>query len=481
MRSNTGMLSLQKGETPMSDMPTDFILSQCCAALGLSNNAVERLTVTGSGSLPSCFPVTDLAIASIGVAGLALADLMAELGQIMNVVVDRRLASLWFNFTIAPQGWALPQTWDSIAGDYAGSDGWIKLHTNAAHHKAAGLSVLGCAAKRDVVEAAVSRFAVQDLENEVVAAGGCAAALRGHDDWMAHPQGGAVSGEPLIKWGESSSEGPSLWRPSRDRPLAGLRILDLTRILAGPVATRFLAGLGADVLRIDPPYWDEPAVVPDVTLGKRCTRLDLHRPDDRETFEQLLAEADVLVHGYRRDALDGLGLGHAKRQALRPGLIDVSLSAYGHSGPWAPRRGFDSLVQFSSGIAAAGMAWRKSERPVSLPVQALDHATGYLMAAAVIRGLNARLSGSAWRTACLSLARTAELLFVGGSAATPEDFPPAMRADFASNLEITPWGPARRLKPPVGFSNCAMRWDRPAQELGSAAPQWNNPHVRPSS
>jgi CoA-transferase family III len=465
----------------MSDQPTDVILSQCAAALGLSDNAVERLTVSGAGSLPSCFPVTDLAVVSIGAAGLALADMLAGLGQTINVAVDRRLASLWFDFTIAPQGWALPQAWDSIAGDYVGSDGWIKLHTNAPHHKAAALSVLGCAAERDVVETAVSRFAVQDLETAVVAAGGCAAALRSHDDWLGHLQGRAVSAEPLIQWEESSSDGPSEWRPAADRPLAGLRVLDLTRILAGPVATRFLAGLGADVLRIDPPDWDELAVVPDVTLGKRCARLDLRRTLDRETFALLLSEADVLVHGYRRDALGALGFGHAARQAIRPGLIDVSLSAYGHSGPWAERRGFDSLVQFSSGIAAAGMAWRMSEQPVSLPVQALDHATGYLIAAAVIRGLSARLSGSTLRTARLSLARTAELLSVGRGAATADGFPPAASTDFASDLEVTPWGPARRLKPPLRVSNCAIRWDRAAQKLGSAVARWDNLDARQTS
>lgn len=257
-----------------------------------------------------------------------------------------------------------------------------------------------------------------------------------------------------------------------DRPLAGLRVLDLTRILAGPVATRFLAGFGADVLRIDPPDWDEPAIAPDVTLGKRCAQLNLRRQPDREVFEQLLSEADVLVHGYRRDALEALGLGPVARQAIRPGLIDVSLNAYGHSGPWANRRGFDSLVQLSSGIAAAGMVWRSSDRPVSLPVQALDHATGYLMAAAVIRGVRARLSGSSVRTARHSLARTAELLLGVRGEATTASFPLATRADYASNLEATPWGPARRLKPPLQLSTCAMQWDRPAQKLGSARALW---------
>lgn len=457
----------------MPQQPAHTILSHCASALGLTDQVVERLSVTGSGNLPSCFPVTDLAVASIGAAGLSLADLMAALGQTVRVEVDRRLASLWFDFTIAPQGWALPHAWDPIAGDYPARDGWIKLHTNSPHHKKAALSVLACAPERDAVASAVAGVLAQDLETAIVAAGGCAATLRSHSDWQDHPQGRAVIAEPLVHWGEASGDSPSEWRPAMDRPLAGLRVLDLTRILAGPVATRFLAGFGAEVLRIDPPDWDEPAVVPDVTLGKRCAQLDLRRQLDREVFEQLLSEADVLVHGYRRDALEAMGLGAAARQTIRPGLIDVSLNAYGHSGPWANRRGFDSLVQLSSGIAAAGMAWRLSDRPVSLPVQALDHATGYLMAAAVIRGLRARLSDSKLRKARLSLARTAELLFVARGEATATDFPPAARTDFASNPEITPWGSARRLKPPLQMSNCAMHWDRPAQKLGSTVARWN--------
>jgi crotonobetainyl-CoA:carnitine CoA-transferase CaiB-like acyl-CoA transferase len=169
-------------------------------------------------------------------------------------------------------------------------------------------------------------------------------------------------------------------------------VLDLTRVLAGPVATRFLAGYGADVLRIDPPGWNEPGVIPEVTLGKRCARLDLTQAADRATFETLLAEADVLVHGYRPAALERLGYSEAYRRQRNPSLIDVALDAYGWTGPLAGRRGFDSLVQMSCGIADHGMRRQGAGKPVPLPVQALDHATGYLIAAAVVRALIARLS-----------------------------------------------------------------------------------------
>ena len=263
-----------------------------------------------------------------------------------------------------------------------------------------------------MVTRTVQTYSATELETAVVVAGGAAAAMRSIEEWEAHPQGRAVASEPLVAWSVASDasatqERPTIDRPRRERPLAGVRVLDLTRVLAGPVATRFLAGLGADVLRIDPPTWDEPGVVPDVTLGKRCARLDLRRPADVDQFVTLLASADVLVHGYRPGALAGLGFDHARLHAVRPGLVDVALDAYGWSGPWAGRRGFDSLVQMSSGIADAGRRVAGAERPTPLPVQALDHATGYLMAAAALRGLTVRRRDMTGSSARVSLARTA--------------------------------------------------------------------------
>jgi len=310
----------------------------------------------------------------------------------------------------------------------------------------------------------------------VVAAGGAAAALRSTAGWDAHPQGRAVGAEPLVHRAPTS-EAPRVAdrSPRPDRPLAGVRVLDLTRVLAGPVATRLLAGWGAEVLRVDPPGWDEPGVVPEVTLGKRCTRLDLTTPGGRDRFLGLLADADVLVHGYRSDALEGLGLGADLRSDVRPGLVDVSLDAYGWSGPWVTRRGFDSLVQMSTGIAHAGMTAAGADRPVPLPVQALDHATGYLLAACALTGLARRRAegvGSRWRT---SLARMARLL-VDGGAVEGADGPSIDPAppDPRTPVERTPWGDARRLPAPVEVEGAPLHWSRPAGRLGGSAPEWES-------
>ncbi len=451
--------------------PAAAILADAARDLGLAGDWRERVRTSGAENLPSCFPVTDLATASITAAGLALADLLALPGD-MPVTVDRRLASAWFRCSLSPLGWSLPASWDPIAGDYLAEDGWIRLHTNARHHRDTALFVLGCAAEREAVAASVSGWAGEALERAIVAAGGCAARMRSQAEWGAHPQGQAVAGERLIALTRAGGFAGRAWRPDPARPLLGIRVLDLTRVLAGPVATRFLAGLGADVLRIDPPDWDEPGVVPDVTLGKRCARLDLRDDERRRLLERLLADADILVHGYRPGALEGLGLGEAARRVLNPGLIDVSLCAWGWSGPWSGRRGFDSLVQMSSGIAEAGMGWKGADRPVPLPVQALDHATGYFMAAASLRGLALRLRERTAISARLSLARTAAALVGSGEEAAGPAFTGMSEADCAQEIERTPWGAARRLRSPVTVGETALRWDRPAAELGSAQAQW---------
>ncbi|WP_375588149.1 CoA transferase [Hoeflea alexandrii] len=449
------------------------MISELWDALGGKPGMSGTVEIVGRGALPSAFAVSDFAAAAVASAGMALAEWsQARSGTLASVTVDRRLASLWFGFSIAPLSWALPPAWDPVAGDYASADGWIRLHTNAPHHREAALKVLGTAAERSAVAAAVARWRGDELEAAIVAEQGCAAAMRSTRQWAEHPQGRAVLAEPLMRM-ETGDEAAA-FEGAFDllRPLRGLKVLDLTRVLAGPVATRFLAGFGADVLRIDPPSWQEPGVVPEVTPGKRCARLDLKTGAGRERFRALLLEADVLVHGYRSEALEVLGLGSEVRASIRPGLIDVSLDAYGWSGPWANRRGFDSLVQMSCGIAEAGMRQAGADRPVPLPVQALDHGAGYLMAAAVLRGLTLRAlerTGSRWRT---SLARVGGFLAACPQGPVADPIGKAEPADYAQQVESTDWGPALRLRSPLLVGDAGMHWGRPAGELGASAAVW---------
>ncbi|MEP4036536.1 CoA transferase [Pseudophaeobacter sp.] len=440
--------------------------------------APETYEITGSGCYDSAFAVSELANASFAAVGQQMALLMQAIGlssRVLPVTVDQRLASLWFGYSFAAQGWELPSLWDPIAGNYRCRDGWIRLHTNLPHHRAAALSVLGCAEKPDAVRAAVATWDGEPLETEVVAQGGVAAFMRSRSQWLAHPQGRAVAQEPLVNWVAPSPV--SLRHRSiatAARPLAGLRVLDLTRVLAGPIATRTLAGFGAEVLRIDPPGWDEPGVIQDISLGKSMASLDLRYSTDLQRCKDLLAQADVVVHGYRPDALEGLGLDHATRDQIGPNRIEVTLDAYGWTGPWAKRRGFDSLVQMSAGIADTGAKWARANKPTPLPVQALDHATGYLMAAAVLNAMTTAATTQRAASARLSLARMAEHLAKMSQRLRGPKITAPQPEDYAPQIEDSSWGPALRLRPALKIGTTQMQWDSPAQACGSAPARWSN-------
>ena len=441
--------------------------------------ATGTYRVTGEGHRPSLYAVSELANASVAAVGLAMADLIEALGlapHAPEITVDQRLASLWFGYSFRPQGWEMPSLWDPIAGDYPCADGWIRLHTNLPHHRAAALSVLGCAEARDAVAAAVLNWQGDALETAVVGAGGVAAAMRSRSDWLDHPQGAAVAQEPLIDW-IKPRRAVLRDRPEAclSRPLQRMRVLDLTRVLAGPVSTRTLAGFGADVLRIDPPDWDEPGVLQDISLGKRMASLNLRTKSGRDHLRELMSEADVLVHGYRPGALDALGLDLATRDAIAPNRVEVTLNAYGWTGPWANRRGFDSLVQMSSGIAEAGWRWAQAEKPTPLPVQALDHATGYMMAAAVLSGLATAARGESVGIARLSLARMAEELTGLPKTLSGPEITGATGDDYASH-EDSGWGPALRLRPPLSLHGCQMCWSLPSNPSGRHPAQWPEAH-----
>lgn len=411
----------------------------------VSDRAHPGVSFVGQGTLESRFAVSDFAAAAIATAGLA-----ADAGP---VVVDRALADGWFGSALRPLGWQLPSPWHELSGDYRASDGWVRVHTNAPHHRLAAVLALEIGEGGDEkgrMTAAIAAMTAGQVEAEVVDAGGAAAALRSPAEWAAHPQGIAVAAEPLIAWTAAGDANRT----------AAFKVLDLTRVIAGPVATRFLAGFGAEVLRIDPPDWNEPAVVPEMTLGKRCARASFLDAGGLRKLGALIAEADVLVHGYRADALDRLGLGDEAIRDLNPGIVDVAIDAYGWSGPWRNRRGFDSLVQMSSGIAANGEA-----PPSPLPVQALDHATGYLAAAAALEGLRRRRETGRGSTAKLSLARTALAL-------------PTGRVDVAETAPLpttpleTPWGDAELLASPLTIDGRPLHWNEPPRDLGADKPVW---------
>jgi hypothetical protein len=446
---------------------------------GLAGDAelIDAVHLTGPRRvLPSVFDVTALASAAVGVATLAAAALHAvRTGTaVPAVTVDRRRAAAAFfsEGLFQPEGWERPPIWDPIAGDYEAADGWIRLHTNYRHHRAAVERILGPVVDRDGTAARVAGWSASELETAVVEAGGCAAAMHDRPAWLATPAGAATAGEPVAHTSvRSAGVGADPPGPAA-QPYAGVRVLDLTRVIAGPVATRLLAAYGADVLRVDPRGFEEvPAIVPDVTIGKRCTALDFTAPADRERFERLLAGADVLVSGLRPGALASAGYDAAALAELNPRLITASHDAYGWSGPWRGRRGFDSLVQMSCGIAAAGAEAAGTHRPTPLPVQALDHATGYLVAAGVGLALRRLAVDAATSDVRCSLIGTANLLW---NLPDPDGFS-APKPDWSAADTVpvaTAWGPARRVPVPGEIAGVTPAWGVDAGPLGRHEPQW---------
>jgi len=451
-------------------------------AWGLAGGAADaagRLTATGPRTfLPAAFDVTGLATATVGAAALAAAEYHAarNSSEIAAVRVDSRAACAAFaaEALFTPVGWSLPDIWDPVAGNYRARDGWLRLHTNYAYHRAAVARVLK-ADDRDAVRAAVSEWKAADLEAAVVAAGGCAAVMHDRDEWLASAPGAATADAPALTVSERPLPAGALTAGGRaegraGRPYAGVRVLDLTRVIAGPIGTRFLAAYGADVLRLDPPGFAEVgALLPETTAGKRTAAADLRAPAGRAAFERLVAGADVLVTGLRGDTLARLGYDDTALTALNPALIIASHNAYGWDGPWRDRRGFDSLVQMSCGIAAAP----GGDGPVPLPVQALDHATGYLLAAAVGRALTARLTRGVAGRVRASLTGTANLLW---SLPRPADLGNLPSRPGSGEIPLvdarTAWGPARRVPLPGEIQGITPELRAEAGPLGRDEPAW---------
>jgi len=458
-------------------MPNRFLpeifsnLKLTCDPIASSNQIVQIQ------HLPSYFDVSGLAAASFLAIGEALKSLLSSQSSALTptLVIDQRLASHWFSSSLHLINRPQPTGWDPIAGDYQTANGWIRLHTNAGHHKAAALAILDVAEDAGHVAKAVRSWDGAELEASIVDAGGCAAQMRSIDDWREHAQGSALHQEPLLAW----SFGPDKAKPRFSisnpyRPLEGLKVLDLTRVIAGPVATRALAGFGAKVLRIDPVNWNEPGLYEDITIGKRCAHLDLNTTTDRRKFEVLLAQTDVLIHGLRGDALARLGYSIEYMRAINSSLIDVAHNAYGWTGPWVNRRGFDSLVQMSAGIADFGMKAAHAEKPTPLPVQALDHATGNLVAAAAIMALKDAIDQSCAISVRTSLARVGAMLAQSAKPNIERALAPVAQNDFSPEIEQTHKGGARRLKPAIELLEAPQRWDVAAGPLRASLPNWGD-------
>jgi hypothetical protein len=323
------------------------------------------------------------------------------------------------------------------------------------------------------VTQALRGWSAFDLEDAAAEAKLAVTAMRAFAEWDLHPQGQAIAHLPLLSIDKIGDAPAPPW-PQADRPLGGLRVLDLTRIIAGPIGGMTLAAHGADVMLVTSPHL--PSVAPlvvDTGRGKLSTHIDLHDAEDRKRFEALLRTADVIVQGYRPGGLEALGYGPGDVARLRPGIVYVTLSAYSHEGPWALRRGFDSLVQTASGFNAAEAEAAGVDGPKPLPAQVLDHATGYLLAyAAMTALLRHSREGGSWHVR-VSLAQTGHWLRSLGRVDGLGVRDPA-REDVLDCLEESDSGFGRlsAVRHPAILSETPARWARPSVPLGTNAPEW---------
>ncbi|WP_455361546.1 CoA transferase [Streptomyces sp. SYSU K21746] len=438
--------------------------AQAWAALGGAAGPAGLVSYRAAGDvLAARLPVRQLARACVGVCSLAAAELVSvRTGKPLAAVrVDEgAVATAFVSERHLRIGGRTPTTFAPLSGFWRAADGWVRTHANYPHHRDRLLDALGIRDGERLAEV-VAELPAVEVQERVYAAGGLAVAVA--------PPGDAPGRPPLVEMGPAGGEGRSPALAAGALPAEGVRVLDLTRVIAGPVATRTLGLLGADVLRLDSPALPEAAdAQADTGFGKRSARLDLDGAAGRRTFEELLAVADVVITGYRPGALDRHGLAPAALTERRPGLVVAQLCAWGWSGPWAGRRGFDSLVQAGCGIARIEAG--PDGRPGVLPAQALDHGTGYLLAAAVLRSLTGRQEDGLGRHLRLSLAGTASWLMHGIGAA------PAGAGEYEAEKWLSEtesaYGPLRHALPPLGFDGAPADWSRPPSRWGTDRAAW---------
>jgi crotonobetainyl-CoA:carnitine CoA-transferase CaiB-like acyl-CoA transferase len=455
------------------------VLADLWQLAGQPAEALETVSLTGSEPvLPSSFAVGTAAQATVAAAALAANELWRlRTGRRQRVSVDMRHAATEFRSERYLRVDSKParEGRDKIVGLYRCGDGrWVRLHTNMPHHCAGTLKLLRAEYDRAAVQRALDGWKAYDLEDAAAKAGLVITAARSFAEWDAEPQGAAVARQPLFSV-DKIGEAPPQPLPRGARPLSGVRALDLTRVIAGPVCGRTLAAHGADVLNISAAHLAaiEDLVI-DTNRGKLTAQLDLRDAAARETLTGLLQDADIFIQGYRPGAIAQYGFAPEDAARLRPGIVCVSLCAYGYEGPWAGRRGFDSLVQNANGLNVAEAEAAGEDKPRPLPCQELDHATGYLMALGAMTALHRRATeGGSWHVRC-SLAQTGHwfrhLGRVEGGLKLPDPPYEAVR-EFMED-SASGFGKLIGVRNAAIMSETPTHWVRPSMPLGSHPPQW---------
>ena len=409
------------------------------------------------------------ALAAVGAGVSRLWQLKTKRLQDVRIGVRAAAAAMRSVRYLKVDGQSPKDPWDPFSGYYPVKGGrWISIHCNFANHREAAMGVLGNPKDRAAAEAASATWDGLELEEAIHAAKGCAGLARTAEEWAAHPHAEAVATQPLL---EIEKIGDSKPEPLADaaRPLSGLRVLDLTRVLAGPTCARTLAEHGADVLKIAGPHLPDSGTSEfDTGIGKLQAFLDLRAPRGVATLRELVNTCDVFSQSFRPGALAARGFSPEEAARLRPGIVYVTLSAWGTTGPWRDRRGFDSIVQ-----TVSGMARRQSgdDKPKLLPVSAIDYVSGYLMAFGALTALHRRATeGGSWLVR-VSLARTGKWIVDRGLIENFSSVPAELPGDELHDL-IMQTGKFTHLRPVLELSETRPYWERLPSPLGSHPAAW---------
>ena len=464
---------------------TNDALSTLLPIAGWHEEGALKVEIIGGTDpiLPTPFRIGETSSATLAAVSLAVSDLWElRTRRRQEIAVDTRqaTASLRSGRYMRMDGVPVSTERNTIMGVYPAKNGrWSYLHCNFPNHRATALSVLGVPEDREAVRKAVTHWDALELEEAIIAANGAGGMVRTMEEWGQHPQAVAIASLPLmeiIKIGDSPPEK----LPDGDRPLSGIRVLDLTRVLAGPTCARTLAEHGADVLKITGAHLPNIGHQEyDTGHGKLSAHLDLREQKDLDTLRGLVRVVDVFSQGYRPGTLGQRGLSPEELAQLRPGIVYISLSAFGHVGPWASRRGFDTVVQTVSGITSrqGEMFPGDAPGPQFYPVSAIDYLTGYLMAFGALVALARRVrEGGSWLVR-ISLAQTGHWLVGRGQVPDVElkDVPmefTSKELEQWTTASDTPVGRLHHLAPVVSFSETPPRWDRPSVPLGHNKPVW---------
>lgn len=445
---------------------------------GLSTDALSRIMLTGSDPVfPSSFAVGTAAQTSMALAAGIAAEIGTHRGlPEQTISIDMLQAAIECTGYFTLDGKDTPK-FAELSGLYQCNDGWLRIHANFEHHRDAALKVLGLPVGSDVkrsdLEQKARNWSRQTLEDAILDNNGACAVVRTFTEWDALPQAKAIVKLPLVEITKIADAEPKSLNTLQNAqlPLSDVRVLDLTRILAGPVCGRTLAAYGADVMLVNSPELPNIDSIIETSRGKRSTHLNLQTTADNEKLHQLISGCHAFVQGYRPGSLAALGLTPEALAKKYPGIVYTSLSAYGRTGPWSSRRGYDSLLQSASGLNMAEAEAAGTDKPTALPMQVLDYASGFLMAFGTQVALHRQLTeGGSWHVQ-VSLARTGHWIRSLGQNTEMLKCDQPDPQKYLQDYDST-YGELKALPHPPRFSNTVVGWNKPSSPPGTDLPVW---------